>query len=100
VYRIGPLAVPDVALPAAEALGFGAVALFAERARAVDPGFRVSDANAATVIDICRTLDGLPLAIELGAARAPLLGPSRLRAALQERFAVLTQGRNRAVPER
>jgi predicted ATPase/DNA-binding winged helix-turn-helix (wHTH) protein len=100
VYRIGPLAVPDVALPAAEALGFGAVALFAERARAVDRSFHVSDANAATVIDICRTLDGLPLAIELAAARAPRLGPSRLRAALHERFAVLTQGRNRAAPER
>jgi predicted ATPase/DNA-binding winged helix-turn-helix (wHTH) protein len=100
VCRIGPLAVPDAALPAAEALAFGAIALFAERARAVDRGFHVSDANAATVIDICRTLDGLPLAIELAAARAPRLGPVRLSAALQERFAVLTQGRNRAAPER
>jgi predicted ATPase len=100
VFRIGPLAVPDAALPAAEALAYGSVALFAERARAVDRRFLVSDANAATVVGICRALDGLPLAIELAAARAPLLGLPRLLAAMQDRFAVLTQGRNRAAPER
>jgi predicted ATPase/DNA-binding winged helix-turn-helix (wHTH) protein len=100
VLRIDPLAVPEAALPPVDALRFGAVALFAERARAVDRRFEVTDANAADVIETCRALDGLPLAIELAAARAPLLGLPRLRASLQDRFALLTQGRNRAAPER
>jgi DNA-binding winged helix-turn-helix (wHTH) protein len=80
VLRIDPLAVPEAALPPVDALRFGAVALFAERARAVDRRFEVTDANAADVIETCRALDGLPLAIELAAARAPLLGLPRLRA--------------------
>jgi predicted ATPase len=100
VFRIGPLAVPDIAATAADALRYGAVALFAERAHAVDRRFGISDANAPAVIDTCRALDGLPLAIELAAARAPLLGLPRLLASMQHRFAVLTQGRNREAPQR
>jgi predicted ATPase/DNA-binding winged helix-turn-helix (wHTH) protein len=100
VFRIGPLAVPDAAATAADALRYGAIALFAERARAIDRRFEIADAHVADAIGVCRALDGLPLAIELAAARAPLLGLSRLRAALQDRFAVLTQGRNRAAPQR
>jgi hypothetical protein len=100
VLRIDPLAVPEAALPAAEALGFGAVALFAERARAIDQRFAVTAANTAAVIETCRALDGLPLAIELAASRAPLLGMKRLLAAMRERFRLLTAGRNRAAPAR
>ena len=100
VFRIGPLAVPTPDAPASEALACGAVALFAERARAVDRHFEVSPTNVAEVAEICRALDGLPLAIELAAARAPLLGVARLRDSMQQRFALLTQGRNRAAPER
>jgi predicted ATPase/DNA-binding winged helix-turn-helix (wHTH) protein len=100
VFRIDPLAVPDAAMPASEALRFGAVALFARRANAVDRRFEVTDANATDVIETCRALDGLPLAIELAAARLPLLGLARLRTSMQDRFAVFTQGRNRAAPER
>ena len=100
VLRIGPLAVPEGALPVSQALEFGAVALFADRAQAVDRRFRVSDANAPAVIEICRALDGLPLAIELAAARAPMLGIERLRSSLQHRFELLTGGRNRAAPAR
>jgi predicted ATPase/DNA-binding winged helix-turn-helix (wHTH) protein len=100
VFRIEPLAVPDLASTAADALRFGAVALFAERARAIDRRFQVSDVNAAAVIDTCRAVDGLPLAIELAAARAPLLGLPRLLASMQDRFALLTQSRNRSAPER
>ena len=100
IFRIGPLAVPDATLPAADALSFGAVALFAERAHAVDRRFRLSDANAAAVIETCRALDGLPLAIELAAARAPLLGVPQLLASMRDRFSLLTRGRDRAAPER
>ena len=100
VFRIGPLAVPDPGVPAPEALGCGAVALFAQRARALDRHFEVSAANVAAVAEICRALDGLPLAIELAAARAPLFGLARLRDSMQQRFVVLTQGRDRAAPER
>ena len=100
VLRIGPLAVPEIALPAEQALGFGAVALFAGRAQSVDQRFLLSDSNAPAVIETCRALDGLPLAIELAAARAPMLGLKRLLASMQGRLDVLTTSRNRAAPPR
>ena len=100
VFRIGPLAVPGGELPAQQALPFGAVALFAERAHAVDGRFRLTDANAPAVIAVCRSLDGLPLAIELAAARAPVLGVTRLLASMQDRLKLLTAGRNRIAPPR
>jgi predicted ATPase/DNA-binding winged helix-turn-helix (wHTH) protein len=91
VYRASPLS-----LPASDALSdvaaSGAGALFAARVSAVDPGFRLGAANAAAVADICRRLDGIPLALELAAGRTPLLGVEGLRARLNERFNVLTAG--------
>lgn len=93
VHRLGALAVPAVGtLPPGDALAFGAVALFVERARAAGGVFALGADNCADVIDIVRRLDGLPLAIELAAARVPLLGLQRLRAALDERLRVLTAG--------
>lgn len=74
VVRIGPLSVPAQALPATEALRHGAIALFLDRARASDAGFGLTDADAALAIQLCRALDGLPLAIELAAWRAPVVG--------------------------
>ncbi|HUL65316.1 MAG TPA: winged helix-turn-helix domain-containing protein [Burkholderiaceae bacterium] len=100
VFRIGPLAVPDAALDATPALQFGAVALFAERAHATDGRFALTDANAAAVIEICRALDGVPLAIELAAARSHMLGMPRLLASMRDRLDVLTSNRNRAAPAR
>lgn len=91
VFRPGPLALPvDDDLAAAQTSG--AVALFVARAQAADPRFRLDDSNRAAVVDICRRLDGIPLAIELAAARVPLLGVAGLRARLDERFHVLTAG--------
>lgn len=100
VLRLGPLAVPGEALPTAQALQYGAVALFAERAHAIDGRFAFGEANVAAVIEICRALDGLPLAIELAAARAPTLGVQPLLASMQDRLKLLTATRKRAVPER
>ncbi|HSI49575.1 MAG TPA: winged helix-turn-helix domain-containing protein [Ideonella sp.] len=100
VYRIGPLAVPQGPLPAAQALEFSAVALFAERAATADARFQLSDANVAAVIELCRALDGQALAIELAAARASTLGVQRLASAMQDRLRLLTGGRNRAAPPR
>ena len=100
VYRIGALAVPQGALPAAQAREFGAVALFTERAQAADSRFVLTDANAPAVIELCRALDGLALAIELAAARAPMLGVQRLASSMQDRLKLLTTSRNRAAPAR
>ncbi len=99
-YRIGALAVPQGPLPAAQALEFGAVALFVERAQAADARFVLSDAMAPAAIELCRQLDGLPLAIELAAARAPMLGVQRLVQSMADRLQVLTRGGNRLAPAR
>jgi predicted ATPase len=99
-YRIGALAVPQGPLPAAQALEFGAVALFTERAQAADARFSLSETNAPAVIDLCRQLDGLPLAIELAASRAPVFGVQRLVASMGDRLRVLTSSRNRLAPAR
>jgi predicted ATPase/class 3 adenylate cyclase/DNA-binding winged helix-turn-helix (wHTH) protein len=100
VYRIGPLTLPQGPLPAAQALGFSAVALFVDRARMADARFTLTDANAPAVIGLCRQLDGLALAIELAAARAPMLGVQRLAASMGDRLKVLTSSRNRMAPAR
>ncbi len=94
VLTVPPLALPDPALslPAAELGGYEAVRLFVERSRAVSPAFALTDVNAATVVEICRRLDGLPLAIELAAARVTVLPPLALLARLTRRLALLTDG--------
>lgn len=76
-----------------------AVTLFAERAAAVDPGFVLDDTTAPIVAQICQQLDGLPLAIELAAARMKILSPQALLARLTDRLTVLT-GARRDVPQR
>src|SRR5439155_1623616 len=83
---------PGQRLAAAEAMESEAVRLFVERALAAQPDFRLDDTNAAAVADIVTRLDGLPLAIELAAARVRILAVETLRARLHERLAVLTGG--------
>ena len=99
VYGEQELSVPPLGLPppgqrlaAAEAMESEAVRLFVERALAAQPDFRLDDTNAAAVADIVTRLDGLPLAIELAAARVRILAVETLRARLHERLAVLTGG--------
>jgi hypothetical protein len=70
----------------------GAAALFVARAKAADPRFALKPENRGAVADVCRRLDGIPLAIELAAARIPLLGIDGLRSRLDDRFSVLTAG--------
>ncbi len=96
VYRLDTLALPgDVDTTHARAAG--AVALFEARARGADPRFGLNEENVSKVIDICRQLDGLPLAIELAAARVPLLGIDALHARLGERLHLLTAGHRLAL---
>ena len=100
VYRLEGLAVPQGALPAAQAMAFGAVALFAERAQQADARFALTDANAPAVIELCTALDGLALAIELAAARVNMFGAQRLAASMQDRLQLLTASRDRDAPAR
>jgi len=74
-----------------------AVQLFVERARGVDPEFRLGTENAAAVAQVCRRLDGVPLAIELAAARVSAMNPAELARGLDRRFETLAGGRRRAV---
>jgi len=90
-YRVTPLAVPT-ATTAGHSREFGAVALFEARVRAVDPRFALTDETLPLVVDICRRLDGLPLAIEMAAARVATLGLRPVRDKLDARFKLLTGG--------
>jgi predicted ATPase/DNA-binding winged helix-turn-helix (wHTH) protein len=100
VLRLGPLAVPQGPLPALQAQAFGAVALFCERAAAADHRFVLTDADVPAVIELCQRLDGVALAIELAAARAPALGIERLLASLSDRLRVFNVNRDRHAPAR
>lgn len=97
--RLRPLEFPaEDAAGLASAERHDAVRLFVARARAADPQFTLNERNAATVATICRRLDGIPLAIELAAARSAALGIEGLAQRLDVRFHVLTGGRRTALP--
>jgi predicted ATPase/DNA-binding SARP family transcriptional activator len=104
LYMVAPLAVPPAAepgidgAPAADSGSFPAVRLFADRAAAVLPGFELDAANAGPVAQICRTLDGMPLAIELAVPWLRTLTPAQLAERLDDRFALLTGGSRTALP--
>jgi predicted ATPase/DNA-binding SARP family transcriptional activator len=93
-YRVSPLALPEPGTPAdTQALAdTDAVTLFCERARVHDADFRLSDANANAVAEICRRVDGLPLAIELAAARCGVLSPAEIGERLDAALGALGTG--------
>ena len=96
LHPVGPLAVPDGEVAPAEALAFPAVRLLADRGAAARPRFTVDEATVGPVLRICRALDGMPLAIELAAARLHALSPEQVAARLDDRFRLLADGRRTA----
>ncbi|WP_285504709.1 BTAD domain-containing putative transcriptional regulator [Actinokineospora sp. NBRC 105648] len=98
VFPVGPLGLPADDAPAAEVAGTEAVRLFADRAESAAPGFRVDGDHAATVAEICRRLDGLPLALELAAARLRSMTVGQIAERLDDRFRLLTGGSRTSLP--
>jgi len=101
ILSVPPLSVPDAdrEVLVGDATQFESVTLFLDRAGAVAPGFEIVDANRATVVELCRRLDGIPLAIELAAVWLRILSPAQILDRLEDRFRLLTSGR-RAAPAR
>ena len=100
-FSLRPLTLPLSDMPASldELSQVDSVALFVQRARTVRPDFTLTESNAPIIAEICRKLDGLPLAIELAAARSKVLSPTDLLERLDHRFQVLVSN-SRDVPER
>ena len=95
LHQVGPLGLPPVD---STDDGYPSLQLFVDRARAVRPDFAVNDANRAAIGEICRRLDGMPLAIELAAARLRALTPVQIVERLNDRFRLLTSGSRTALP--
>jgi predicted ATPase/Tfp pilus assembly protein PilF len=100
VLPVPTLELPDVdgRISAGDAARSAAVRLFVERATAANPGFTLTDQNVAAVVQICQRLDGMPLALELAAARVRALPVEQLAARLDDRFRLLTGGSRLSVP--
>jgi predicted ATPase/DNA-binding CsgD family transcriptional regulator len=97
-WRVPSLPFPADPVPPEDLDRFEAVRLFAERARLARPRFTLTEGNAAAVAEICARLDGIPLAIELAAARARVFSAAQIAAGLQDRFRLLTGGARTTVP--
>ncbi len=100
VYRLGPLEMPPTIgeLSAVEAMTFPAIELFVQRAMGTSDTFELSDESTPVLCEVCRRLDGIPLAIELAAARVEALGVHGLAARLEDSLQLLTRGRRTASP--
>lgn len=99
LWPVVPLPLPPANAGAAEALRYPSVQLLNQRAAAVRPDFEVDDSNVESVTLICRALDGIPLAIELAAARLNALPPEEIARRLDDRFLLLTRGSRTAAPK-
>lgn len=96
VWPLSALELPGRAADIGAVMASEAVQLFAERARAVQPGFVIDESNADAIAEICRRLDGIPLAVELAAARVTIMTPADIASRLDQRFQLLTGGRRSA----
>jgi predicted ATPase len=94
-WRVPSLSLPDKATSMDEIARCEAIQLFMDRAAAARPGFTITPANSEPITEICRTLEGMPLAIELAAARTKALAPREIRDRLSDRFRLLTGGQGR-----
>ena len=102
LWRVPPLSIPDrrsTDVSAADLQDYDAIRLFLERARSVSPDFVLTSKNCSAVLEICSRLDGIPLAIELAAARVRILSPKQIGERLFDRFVLLRQG-SRTTPTR
>jgi predicted ATPase len=97
VWPLRSLALPDPAGGVDAVAASGSGRLFCERAAAARPDFALTEVNVAAVVEVCRRLDGIPLAIELAAARVAAMTPAEIAGLLGERFRLLTGGRRTAV---
>jgi predicted ATPase/DNA-binding CsgD family transcriptional regulator len=93
ILVVPPLSTPDAEVRAGDATHYESVQLFLDRAMAVAPGFEVTDGNREAVVELCRRLDGIPLAIELAAVWLRTLSPAQILERLEDRFRLLTTGR-------
>src|SRR6185312_7201591 len=100
VWTVPPLSLPEPGLTysAAELEEYDSINLFVERARSRKPGFVLNEATAPGILEVCRRLDGIPLAIELAAARLAFLSLEDLAARLEDRFRLLVGGSRIALP--
>ncbi len=100
VFQVQPFALPDPTHAVSPELAnqSPAVRLFVERAALAQPGFAVTGANIGAIVELCRRLDGLPLAIELAAARTKVLSVEQIAARLEDRFRLLTGGPRTGLP--
>jgi predicted ATPase/DNA-binding SARP family transcriptional activator len=97
-YHVPPLALPDIQQLLEQILGYESIQLFEERARLVQENFSLTTANASSIAYICHRLDGIPLAIELAAARVNLLSAEQIALRLDESFNLLTGGSRTTLP--
>jgi predicted ATPase/class 3 adenylate cyclase len=98
VWQVASLQVPNTMTPFGDLEQYSAIRLFLERARSQSPTFSLSEANSTAVVQICRKLDGIPLAIELAAARVRQIGVEEIAARLDDCFRLLSVGSRTALP--
>jgi predicted ATPase/DNA-binding CsgD family transcriptional regulator len=98
ILPVPPLAIPEAEVPGGDASHYESVTLFLDRATAVAPDFQIVDANRHAVIELCRRLEGIPLAIELAAVWLRTLSPVQILDRLEDRFRLLATGRAASPP--
>jgi predicted ATPase/DNA-binding SARP family transcriptional activator len=98
LWTVQPLTVPMSTVDSSGALTYSAVRLLSDRGSAARPGFTVDESNVDSVVELCRALDGMPLAIELAAARLRTMAPAQIAERLDDRFRLLVAGSRTALP--